>query len=387
MGLLLFIAKCGLRFLYLLFWPLKAQNKVVMLSRESDTVPLDFRLLEKELHRRSPQTEVVYFCRKMTKHINVFSYCWFLVRSLYHIATASVAVTDTYSIQLCVLPPKKGLTVVQIWHAVGAVKKFSYQCLDTANGHSSAIARQMCMHKNYDYILCTSEATRSVYVEAFHTPREKILVLGMPRVDYIQRTAPGLRRRFLKERPDLRGKKLLLYLPTFREGVDEGTERLLHAAAGRYDIALLVKPHPLSTFHVPRGNQPGAGWSTYDLMKVCDGIITDYSASSLEASLLHKPVYFYLFDYESYKYNQGLNIDPSLEMPSAVSVEAGPLMDKIQTGRYDLSALERFRSKYIQTADENNTAAIVRFLLDHIPVHLRQQTASPAGKQKAGAGK
>jgi CDP-ribitol ribitolphosphotransferase len=387
MGLLLFIAKCGLRFLYLLFWPLKAQNKVVMLSRESYTVPLDFRLLEKELHRRSPQTEVVYFCRKMTKHINVFSYCWFLVRSLYHIATASVAVTDTYSIQLCVLPPKKGLTVVQIWHAVGAVKKFSYQCLDTANGHSSAIARQMCMHKNYDYILCTSEATRSVYVEAFHTPREKILVLGMPRVDYIQRTAPGLRRRFLKERPDLRGKKLLLYLPTFREGVDEGTERLLHAAAGRYDIALLVKPHPLSTFHVPRGNQPGAGWSTYDLMKVCDGIITDYSASSLEASLLHKPVYFYLFDYESYKYNQGLNIDPSLEMPSAVSVEAGPLMDKIQTGRYDLSALERFRSKYIQTADENNTAAIVRFLLDHIPVHLRQQTASPAGKQKAGAGK
>jgi CDP-ribitol ribitolphosphotransferase len=373
MGILLFVAKCGLRFLYLLLLPLKAQNKVVMLSRESDTVPLDFRLLEKELHRRSPQTQVVYFCRKMTKNINVFSYCWFVVRSLYHIATASVAVTDTYSIQLCVLPPKKGLTVVQIWHAVGAVKKFSYQCLDTANGHSSKLAEQMCMHRNYDYILCTSEATRSVYVEAFHTPREKILPLGMPRVDYIQREAPGLRKRFLKQRPDLRGKKLLLYLPTFREGVDQGTERLLHAAAGREDIALLVKPHPLSNFHVPRGNQPGEGWSTYDLMKICDGIITDYSASSLEASLLHKPVYFYLFDYEAYKYNQGLNIDPNLELPSAVSVEAGPLLDKIQAGRYDLAALERFRSKYIQTADENNTATIARFLLDHIPAALRTQ--------------
>ena len=32
-------------------------------------------------------------------------------------------------------------------------------------------------------------------------------------------------------------------------------------------LALLVKPHPLSSFHVPRGNQPGAEWSTYDLMK------------------------------------------------------------------------------------------------------------------------
>ena len=376
MGFFLLIARWGLRFLYLLFRPFKARNKVVMLSRESDTLPLDFRLLEKELRRRSPETEVVCFCRKMTKSINVFSYCWFVVRSLYHIATASVAVTDTYSIQLCVLPPKKGLTVVQIWHAVGAVKKFSYQCLDTHNGHSSKMAEQMCMHKNYDYILCTSEATRSIYVEAFHTPADRILVKGMPRVDYIQRVDPGIRKRFLKERPDLKGKKLLLYLPTFREGIDEGTEKLLHAAAGREDIALLVKPHPLSNFHVPRGNRPGPGWSTYDLMKVCDGIITDYSASSLEASLLHKPVYFYLFDYEAYKYNQGLNIDPSLEMPSAVSVEAASLLDKIQAGKYDLAALERFRNKYIQTADENNTENITRFLLENIPAALRRQGAA-----------
>jgi hypothetical protein len=54
-------------------------------------------------------------------------------------------------------------------------------------------------------------------------------------------------------------------------------------------------------------------------------------------------------------------------------VEAGPLLDKIQSGRYDLAALERFRSKYIQTADENNTATIARFLLDHIPAALRTQ--------------
>lgn len=372
MGFFLLIMKYGLRFLYLIFMPLKAQNKVVMLSRESDTPPLDFRLLEKEIKRRSPETEIVYFCRKMTKDVNIPSYCWMVLRSLYHISTASVAVTDTYSIQLCVLPHKKSLTVIQIWHAVGAVKKFSYQCLDTPNGRSSKMAEQMCMHKNYDYILCTSEATRNIYVEAFHTPPEKILVKGMPRVDYIQRWEDGLRGRFLEERPDLKGKKLFLYLPTFRDGIDQGTEQLLHAAAGVQDIALLVKPHPLSTFHVPRGNRPGKGWSTYDLMKVCDGVITDYSASSLEASLLHKPVYFYLFDYESYKYNQGLNIDPCQELPGAASVEAGSLIRKIHQGGYDLEALERFRRKYIQTADEDNTGSITAFLLEQIPESLRK---------------
>lgn len=367
MSVFLFIARWVLRLIYLLFMPLPVKNKVVMLSRESDTPPIDFRLLEKELKARSPETEIVYFCRKMTKKTNIPAYCWMVLQSLYHIATSSVAVTDTYSIQLCVLPPKKGLTVVQIWHAVGAVKKFSYQCLDTNNGHSSKLAEQMCMHKNYDYILCTSEATRRTYVHAFHTPPEKILVKGMPRVDYIQRPAPNIRERFLSERPDLRGKKLMLYLPTFREGIDKGTEQLLHAAAPREDIALLVKPHPLSTFHVPRGNQTPEGWSTYDLMKVCDGIITDYSASSLEASLLHKPVYFYLFDYEAYKYNQGLNIDPSMELPSAVSVEASSIMEKIASDQYDYAALERFRSRYIETADRNNTADITDFLLEHIP--------------------
>lgn len=367
MAFFLTIAKLTLRMLYLPFWPLKLGNKVVMFSRESDTPPLDFVLLEKELRRRSPETEIVYFCRKMTKDVNIPSYCWMVLRSLYHLATASLAVTDTYSIQLCILPKKKGQTVVQVWHAIGAVKRFSYQCLDRENGHSVKMAERMCMHKNYDYIFCTSEATRRIYVEAFHTQPEKILVKGMPRVDYIQQIDDGLRERFLERHPQLAGKRLLLYLPTFREGVDEGVRRLLWAAQGHEDFHILVKPHPLSQFVVPPEHQPGEGWSTYDLMKVCDGVITDYSAASLETSLLHKPVYFYLFDYETYRRNQGLNIDPAREMPGACAMDAASMVEKL-SAPYDLEALERFRRRYITTADTNNTETIVDFLLEKLPV-------------------
>ena len=312
---ILAVAKLGLQLIYLLFRPFPVQNKVVMLSRESDTPPIDFVLIQEELARVSPETEVACFCRKMTRDTNPLSYCIFLLRSLYHIATASVAVTDTYSIPLCVLKHKKQLKIVQIWHAVGAVKQFSYQCLDRPGGHSSAMARQMGMHRNYDYILCTSQATRKVYAQAFDTPAEKILPLGMPRVDYIQRPDPDIRERYLAQYPRLRGKKLALYLPTFREGLDAGVEALVNASQGQDTVALLVKPHPLSKFPLPEENRTGAGWSTYDLMKVCDVVITDYSASSLEASLLHKPVYFYLFDKENYVRSQGLNIDPEQELP------------------------------------------------------------------------
>lgn len=368
MKLILALAKIGLQLIYLLFRPFPVKNKVVMLSRESDTPPVDFVLLREELGRISPETEVRFFCRKMTKRTNPFSYCIFLLRSLYHIATASVAVTDTYSIPLCVLKHKRELKIVQIWHAVGAVKRFSYQCLDRPGGHSSAMARQMAMHRNYDYILCASQATRAVYAQAFDAPVEKILPLGMPRIDYIQRPDPDIRERYLAQRPQLRGKVLALYLPTFREGLDEGVQALVAASAAWQDqVALLVKPHPLSQFRLPQENRTVKGWSTYDLMKVCDVVITDYSASSLEASLLHKPVYFYLFDKERYQQTQGLNIDPEQELPLACFRRADQLMRAVALGGYDLAGLEAFRSRYIETADRDNTGDIARFLCALLP--------------------
>ena len=53
MELILAVAKLGLRLLYLPFKLFPTQNKVVMLSRESDTEPIDFALLREELERRA----------------------------------------------------------------------------------------------------------------------------------------------------------------------------------------------------------------------------------------------------------------------------------------------------------------------------------------------
>ena len=67
MSILLAIATLGLKLLYLLFRPFPVSNKVVMLSRESDSEPIDFMLLRQALEELSPETEVVSFCRKQTK--------------------------------------------------------------------------------------------------------------------------------------------------------------------------------------------------------------------------------------------------------------------------------------------------------------------------------
>ena len=54
--LLLRMAKCVLRFLYLFLRPLPVRNKLVFFSRQSSDIPLDFRLLAEELERVSPAT-------------------------------------------------------------------------------------------------------------------------------------------------------------------------------------------------------------------------------------------------------------------------------------------------------------------------------------------
>lgn len=90
-------------------------------------------------------------------------------------------------------------------------------------------------------------------------PPERVLVKGMPRVDYIREPAPALRERFLAQRPELAGKRLLLYLPTFRAGVEEGAAALTAAFADVTDVALLVKPHPMSQLNVEDEHAVGPG--------------------------------------------------------------------------------------------------------------------------------
>ena len=82
-------------------------------------------------------------------------------------------------------PPQKSLTIIQIWHALGAIKKFGYQTLNREGGRNEKIARLMEMHRNYDYVLCASEATKQLYAEAFDISPDRIIITGIPRIDAI----------------------------------------------------------------------------------------------------------------------------------------------------------------------------------------------------------
>ena len=88
-------------------------------------------------------------------------------------------------------------------------------------------------------------------------------------------------------------------------------------------------------------------WKTLDLLCVCDYLITDYSAIALEAAALNKPTYYWIYDYEEYLSNNGLNIDIKKELGSYAFEDINIIADKISNEKYIYDEYDKYREKYL----------------------------------------
>lgn len=353
-----------IRALYAFMKVRKTENKIVWLSRQSNEKSEDMKMLSEEISRLSPETKQVFrLCRLKDESGLSVSYIFFILRDMWEIASAKIAITDTYSIPVSCLKHKADLKVFQIWHALGAVKKFSLQSAGKAQGRDSGVAKAMCMHKNYDFVVAPSEKAAEFYCEAFGCSSDKIVIAALPRVDVI---LDGSSRydEFVKLNPQYENKKIIVYLPTFRDGDWEYIKKLHKAFENDSGYALVVSPHPLT-----RGGDEykfNGSFSSYDLAKLSYGIITDYSATSLECSLLNKPLWFYIPDYEKYKEEQGLNIDIKDEMKSASFVNENELLNSVRSDYYDFESLKAFSDKYIENKGTDNTGILAGIICSHL---------------------
>lgn len=358
------VLKFGLGIIYAPFKLLKTKNRIVYLSRQSNTKSLDMKLLEQELAKLSPDTQQIFRLRMMENSLKAYlRYCFGIIGDLYYLATSKVAIVDTYSIAVSCLKHKEELKVVQIWHALGATKKFGLQSIGTKEGRDEKISNAMCMHKNYDYIIAPSKATAKFYMQGFGYDSSVIKICSLPRVDELL-TDTGVNLRFYKDNPDLADKKIVLYLPTFRDS-EASAFRLLRDEfkQGMEEYKLIVSAHPLFS-NIKRVSEfsVNGDYSTIELMKIADIIITDYSACAFEAAILMKPLYFFVPDYEKYCRNRGINIDLYSEMPDAVFDTADDLCSAIRIGNYNLDTLYKFKSKYVENTSTNNTEILAKFI-------------------------
>lgn len=361
LSLILLPLKLAAKLAYWLLKLLPIQDKVVLISRKNRTTSIDFRLLATRLSADYPHTTVVILNHPLEGPLR--SLARFL-GEMYHLATARAVIIDSYVPAVSILNHKSELIVVQIWHALGAIKKFGRQILDQPEGSSSKLASLMDMHRNYTYVTAGSDLTTPTYAAAFGVDKTQIKPVGLPRVDYLldREQQKSNRQKILAAFPQLKAKKVILYAPTFRK--TQPIEPAKLAAALPADYRLLISQHrldktPLQASHKLVINHQ---FDVLELLAVADVVVTDYSAVTFEAALVRKPLYFYAYDLSQYQSDRGLAMDYQAVMPGPVCQDVSALVASITDQNYNLDRVAKFADDYVSVQDGSCTKRIIDLL-------------------------
>ncbi len=367
MKLILKIFKLILRIIYA---PMKLfpadSRKILFLSRQSNEKTPDFDMLQKKLRQMNPQLRFVTICKRSSDSIaDYFSFGICLLRSMYHLATSKICVIDSYWPAVCILNHKSTLTVIQIWHALGKIKQSGYQTVGRAGGRGRLVADELCMHRNYDLIIAGGKAWNPYYCASFGTTEDKLVNIGLPRIDYLIEQESANREKIYKAYPEFKDKTVLLYAPTFRKGIEANWLPLAeNIDFDRY--ILVVKGHPNQplTCDIPQVYTCDE-FRSAELLSVCDYLITDYSAIALEGAILNRKTYYFVYDYDEYISKNGTNIDLFREMPGCVFKSAKELCRAID-GEYPESSLQSYRQRFLPENLGTSTESLANLIITRL---------------------
>lgn len=260
--------------------------------------------------------------------------------------------------------------VVQLWHALGAFKKFGLDNFRVDPEHERKV------HSQYQAVIVSSEFVRPIYAQAFGISVDKVFALGSSRSDLL--LDPGIskskKNALTMLHPELAGKDVILYCPTFRQ--NEGVQSIWNPLIDWNDLSeklednevFVIKPHPLERFDLLGGRVFDnitylEDISTDDLLPSATLLITDYSSIVFDASLLDIPTLFYCPDFDEYQTGFYLNFPNDLCGELVVDYrELLPAIRRLKTKSYDSGKMETFKKKFAGSCDGHSTERIVEYL-------------------------
>ncbi len=261
-------------------------------------------------------------------------------------------------------------TVIQLWHAPGAFKKFG--------GSVENASMLKMISNNTDYLITSSKHIENYYSEAFQIDKSKIKPLGLPRADYYFKNhdVDKLRDNFNKEYGVDSSKKIILYAPTFRENEEFNNvfnyldlEKFNKRLSDEYVLVLRLHPK-IKKFYSSEISVNGdyVDCSDYkneqELLLLSDILITDYSSIMIEFGLLNKPIIFFAYDLENYLSNErGFYLDYKKDLPGQIVYTSDELIECIDEG-IDSSNLDSFVKTQFDEINGNASKRIVDFVLN-----------------------
>lgn len=190
--------------------------------------------------------------------------------------------------------------VIQFWHGGGLYKKVAFDICKSLQDFK----RAKRIHQNISFLNICDEKLRADYAKMFNVRENQIVSFGLPRTDLFYKIDKRKNKQeFLQKYPSLKGKKIYLYAPTFREKHKKRNEAILldvqNINASFDDKVIIVRNHPSLELK-------GEGFIDVSLeplewiLSVSDGLISDYSSIIFDFAFFHRQILLYVPDLLDY---------------------------------------------------------------------------------------
>ena len=301
-------------------------------------IPMDKKLVIFSAHSRkyndSPRTLYEYMINN--PNYKDYKYVWALEdpNNAKIPGPAAKVKSDTIEYFKLTLKAKYWITCVNIERSMH-YKKRSCRYLNTWHGTpfkyigNDVSSRKDFDFSNADYWCYASQYEKEIFMRAFKVREKSLIPTGMPRNDELYRVSDEEILSIKKRMGLPLDKKIILYAPTWRESVDHGATYAIKPPINtRYweeqlgdKYIVLFRTHGYTNKLLGiEFNDVIRDYSQYpsinDLLKVSDILISDYSATMTDYSILERPVLCFTYDYEQYKEERGLYLDFERDLPS-----------------------------------------------------------------------
>ncbi len=280
----------------------------------------------------------------------------------YEMATSKFILVDDFEPIVYVLKLRENQHLVQVWHAMGAFKKFGYS--------RKSAEKNSLTHKNYTEAIVSSPEISAVYAQAFGIDESRIKPVGVPRTDMLfdeDYKAKTIARLYEKE-PRLKEKKICLFAPTFRgSNVHDAyypneflhIEKLLNELGD--DWAVILKYHPFikNPPEIPESVKNsvfdfGDEREINDILFITDVLVTDYSSVIFENAILNNPLVLYAPDLEEYDGERGFYFEYNAYSCGQIVERESDLAAAIRNAGSNNEKMEEFRKRFVSLCDGNS---------------------------------
>ncbi|TLG81046.1 CDP-glycerol glycerophosphotransferase family protein [Vagococcus zengguangii] len=277
---------------------------------------------------------------------------------------------------------------LQTWHGT-PLKKLGLDIEDVKMPGTTTeqyVANFKRESRRWDYLVSPNAYSSEIFRRAFGYEGE-LFEVGYPRNDVLVNDKENVEKvNSIKQKLNIpQDKKVILYAPTWRDNnfyskgnykfdLPFSVEKLM-ARLGD-EVVLLVRMHYLVSdrfdFSAYQGKVVDA--STYDemshLLLISDLLVTDYSSSFFDYSILERPIVFYMYDRQEYAEDiRGMYLDIDTELPGPIVETEADFIEALADAQLngfeitDVSRYDIFRMKFNSTEQGTASEQIIQKIL------------------------